>query len=155
MTHAFEVTCAVAAPLPVVWECLTRPEHMREWMGTPEMRIVIDTDWGVGHPLIVRGFHHAPFVNTGVVVDYAPMTRLSYTHLSSLSRLPAQPESYTALSFQLVPVGDTTALSLVAANFPTDTIYKHLQLYWRGTLTVLKRYAEQQAVRRDGSTAYD
>jgi len=145
MPTRFEQSVMIDAPVRFVWEQLTRTERMKEWMGEPEMEIEIDTDWDVGGPIAVSGLlHHVRIRNAGVVLEFKPPTSLSYTHLSSLSRLPDEPESYTTLSFRLQPVDDLTSLTLVATGFPTVTILKHLQLYWRGTLGILKRHTEQR-----------
>lgn len=72
------------------------------------------------------------------------MVRLTYTHLSSLSRLPDNPENHTTLKFTLDSIGGTTSLSLVVTGFPSDTIFKHLQFYWGGTLDILKQHVERR-----------
>ncbi|MFC4764645.1 hypothetical protein [Dyella koreensis] len=36
-----------------------------------------------------------------------------------------------------------TELTLVATNFPTLIIFKHLEFYWARTLRILKQYAER------------
>jgi uncharacterized protein YndB with AHSA1/START domain len=143
IVQSIEQTVVINAPPWVVWESLTRAERMKEWMGEPEMKIEVETDWEVGGPIVVRGFHHARFKNTGVVLELEAPKRLRYTHLSSLSRLPDKPESYTTFEFRLDPVGDFTSLTLVVTGFPTETIFKHLQFYWSGTLEILKQHAEQ------------
>lgn len=137
-------TIAIRAPARIVWESLTHIESMQAWMGDPEMGVEVETLWNVGGPIVVRGFHHVRFENRGVVLRFEPQKALSYTHLSSLSRLPDQPQSYTTFEFNLAPVGQDTSLTLVASNFPTLSIFKHLQFYWTGTLRVLKRHAEQR-----------
>lgn len=140
----FEQTVAVNAPSEHVWACLTKLELMKEWMGEPEMALGIETSWIVGTPFVVRGFHNAPFKNIGTVLEFNPMTRLAYTHLSSLSRLPDEPASYTTLDFRLDSAGDTTSLKLVMSGFPTASIFRHLQFYWGGTLGILKQTAERR-----------
>jgi uncharacterized protein YndB with AHSA1/START domain len=143
MPQHFTDTVVIDAPASAVWESLTCIDKMREWMGEPEMMIEVETDWRVGHPMVVRGFHYGRFENTGVVLVFEPQKRLSYTHRSSLSRLADQPQSHTTMAFDLDSAGDSTVLTLVATNFPTPTIFKHLEFYWAGTLRVLKQYAER------------
>ena len=145
MLSNFEVSVEIAAQPSEVWESLTDPTHMHAWMGEPEMRLDVATDWRVGSPFIVRGFHYGRFENCGVVLAFDPERRLSYTHLSSISRLPDRPESYVAFDFRLMPHDERTTLSLTLSNFPTETIYKHLAFYWPATLDVLKRYAERRS----------
>lgn len=141
-----EQVTTIDAPAHVVWESLTRIELMKEWMGDADMALEIETGWTVGMPIVISGFHHVRFKNRGVVVAFEPMTRLAYTHLSSLSRLPDVPESHTTLQFALEPVKEATALHFEATGFPTESIFKHLQFYWGGTLPILKRTIEQRRV---------
>jgi hypothetical protein len=117
---------------------------MKTWMGEPEMAVQIDVDWVIGSPIVVKGVHHVPFKNTGTVLAFEPETCLAYTHLSSLSRLPDEPSSYTILEFRLATVNDATSLELRASGFPTASIFKHLEFYWGGTLEILKRHVERR-----------
>lgn len=117
---------------------------MKAWMGEPEMMLGIDTDWVIGSPIVVRGVHYGSFKNTGLVLAFEPRTRLAYTHLSSLSRLPDEPSSYTTLEFRVTEATHATSLKLRATGFPTASIFKHLDFYWGGTLEVLKRHVERQ-----------
>ncbi|WP_266160710.1 SRPBCC family protein [Dyella silvatica] len=147
MSQRFTEAVLIHAPAEVVWECLTGTEHMREWMGEAGMMIEVETDWQIGGPIIVRGRHSGRFENRGIVLAFEPQKTLAYTHLSSLSRLPDQAQSYTTMEFSLGAVGHDTRLTLLASDFPTPTILKHLQFYWAGTLSMLKRYAEQRGPR--------
>lgn len=142
MAAQFAQGINIDAPMSVVWEVLTEPSHMRAWMGEPEMELEVSADWRVGGMLSVRGTHHGHFENSGTVRVFEPERRLRYTHLSSVSRLPDLPESYTDVDFVLSLEGEGTRLDLTLTNFPTDSIYKHLAFYWSGTLVVLKRYIE-------------
>jgi uncharacterized protein YndB with AHSA1/START domain len=142
MSQPHHESVVIQASADDVWAGLTRPERMREWMGEPEMALEIHADWRVGGPLVVRGMHHGRFENRGAVLAFEPGRRLSYTHLSSVSRLPDEPGSYTTLDFRLVPDGGGTCLDLTMHGFPTDSIRRHLVFYWSVTLMVLKRYVE-------------
>jgi hypothetical protein len=42
-------------------------------------------------------------------------------------------------------VQDQTSLTLTINNFPTETIYRHLDFYWRTTLVMLKKFTEEGA----------
>lgn len=143
--NEFQASIDIEAPASTVWEALTDPAHMHAWMGEPEMRLEVSTDWQVGGPIVVRGFHYGRFENRGIVLAFEPERRVSYTHLSSVSRLPDEPQSYVAFDFRLMPHDERTALSLTMSNFPTETIYKHLAFYWPATLDMFKRYAERRS----------
>ena len=56
-------------------------------MADPEIKIEIDTNWKINTAVLVRGFHHLKFGNKGVVLSYEREKNLSYSHLSSFSRL--------------------------------------------------------------------
>jgi uncharacterized protein YndB with AHSA1/START domain len=130
-----------AAP-SVVWDALTSPGIMKVWMAESEMRLDIQADWEVGGSIIIKGYHHKEFVNSGTVLHFDPPLRLTYTHSSSLSRLPDKPESHSILEFELTPQGEQIALRLTITNFATDSIFKHLDFYWTGTLAILKQHIE-------------
>lgn len=133
---------ALDAPVSMVWEHLVNPRSMSEWLGGKDYSVEVDTAWEVGSAMVVRGVHHLPFESRGVVLSFKPCQALSFTQLSSLSRLPDQPSSYTTLSFVLQAAGNQTILRFKAAGFPTLVIYKHLQFYWPVTLDVFKAYVE-------------
>jgi uncharacterized protein YndB with AHSA1/START domain len=142
MAFVVERTVVINAPPSVVWNALVRPDLMQQWMGEPEMHLEIVTEWIVGHPITIRGFHHVRFENRGTVLQIEPNRVLRYSHLSSLSRLPDKPEHYSVVEFRLQAVKDGTALTLTLGNFPTETIRKHLDFYWRTTLEILKKCVE-------------
>jgi uncharacterized protein YndB with AHSA1/START domain len=125
-----------------VWTWLTDPGQMQRWMGEPEMGVEVETDWAVGRPIVVRGFHHLAFENRGTVLCFEPGVRLRYTHLSSLSQLADEPGSYSTIDFELAAVSGGTALRVSVRGFPTESIFRHLDFYWRGTMSVLKELAE-------------
>jgi uncharacterized protein YndB with AHSA1/START domain len=144
--HTIEKTVVIAAPPAAVWHALTDLAAMRAWMGEPEMAIEVDTDWRPGSPIVIRGVHHGPFRNQGIVLDAVPGALLRYTHLSSVSGLADVPDHYSVIAFALDAVEGGTTVRLTVERFATDTIYRHLDLYWRGTLEVFKAFVERQAV---------
>jgi uncharacterized protein YndB with AHSA1/START domain len=142
MKERFIISIAIEASTEVVWKTLTDPNVMKQWMGESEMQIEIDTTWKVGSPIIIRGFHHVKFENRGVVVEFEKENKLSYTHLSSVSRLPDVEENYSVIEFVLDEEGNATLLTVTLSNFATESIKKHLEFYWRGTLVLIKEVAE-------------
>lgn len=133
----------IRADTTAVWRALTDPVLVRQWAAEPELNLEVVTDWQVGSPIIVKGFHHVGFENHGTVLHCQPNTFLQYTHLSSISRLPDRPENYTRIAFRLSPSDDgATSLNVELENFPTESILRHLDFYWRVTIEVLKRFIE-------------
>ena len=144
----FTKSVDINAPDHVVWEALTNPELMKQWMAEPEMELEIITDWKIRSPIVFKGFHHAKFENKGIVLKCEQNKILQYTHSSSLSRLPDKPENYSVLEFVLIPSDIHTTLVLTIRNFPTTAIFKHLEFYWASTLEIFKKFAENLPVHR-------
>ncbi|MGN6601816.1 MAG: SRPBCC family protein [Ginsengibacter sp.] len=142
MTDQFSTSVTIKAAPAEVWRVLTDIRMVTQWSGEPEMKIEVVTDWKINSPIIIRGFHHIRFENKGTVLQFDREKKLSYSHLSSVSRLPDKPENYSILEFNLTPSGKQTLLELIISNFPTETIRKHLEFYWRTTVVKIKRMAE-------------
>lgn len=138
----FNKVVNINAPTSRVWYALTTRELMKKWMMT-DIELHIITDWKVGSPMITRGVMNGKhFENKGTVLQFEREKTLQYSHLSSISRLPDRPESYSVFEFKLQPIGDQTMLDLTVSNFPTESIYRHLAFYWNVTLEVLKKMIE-------------
>lgn len=144
MSKTIENAISINTPLTKVWEYLTTPSLMSQWMGEPEMNIRVHTDWFVGNHISIKGIHHIPFENKGTVLECIPQKVLQYTHLSSISGLSDSKENYTLITFLLAPEKGRTILTVRIENFPTKSIYKHMDFYWRGTITILKNLIERQ-----------
>lgn len=142
MKKEFRKTVHVNKVSSEIWRVLTDTELMKNWMGEPEMNVRIYTDWMIGNPFIVKGFHHADFENSGSVLHYEPYKKLGYSSKSSLSHLPDKPENYTFAVFELEEKELGTILTVCIYNFPTFAIQKHYEFYWNTTIELLKRYVE-------------
>jgi hypothetical protein len=138
-------TIQIDAAPRAVWDVLTNAGLMTRWMAEPDVRVEVTTDWVVGAPIVVRGFHIARFENSGTVLAFDPPRLLRYSHLSSLSRLPDSTENYSIFEFRLDLIDCRTALTVTVSNFPTESIFKHLDFYWRGTMGVIKQFVERSS----------
>jgi uncharacterized protein YndB with AHSA1/START domain len=143
MEQRIEKHILIDASPDTVWNYLTTPALIKSWMGDEGMDVEIITDWIVGQPILIKGFHHGPFENKGLVLKFEPGKLLQYSHLSSVSRLPDSIENYTLMTFHLKPEKAQTMLSIYIENFPTESIYQHVNFYWAGTLSILKQLIEQ------------
>jgi uncharacterized protein YndB with AHSA1/START domain len=150
MTRVIENSVTIHAPPSEVWQALTDPDLMKQWMAEPVMRLEIFTDWKIGSQIIVKGHHNnVDFENKGTVLEFEPNSILRHSHLSSVSRLPDEAENYTVIEFRLARVeGDSTLLTVRTSNFPSEPIFKHWEFYWRVTIEVVKRFVESIANRR-------
>ena len=144
MDDTFSTAVTIDSEPPQIWAVLTQHKLMAQWMADPEMKIEVHTNWDIDAAILVQAFHHLKFENKGVVLSFDKEKRLSYSHLSSLSRLPDKRENYSIFEFVLTPVGKQTLLTIFVTNFPTETIRKHLEFYWRGTIVKIKKVVEAQ-----------
>lgn len=144
MSRIFSINTLINATPTKVWQTLTDYRIMVQWLGEPDMEIKVHTNWQVGRPIIIKGFHHVRFENKGIVLTFDKERKLGFTHLSSVSNLPDIPENYSTLIFTLEPFATATLLSLTIENFPTESIQKHLEFYWRTTLLTIKNKVEIQ-----------
>ncbi len=148
--RVFAKMVVIDASPETVWESLTDPRRMKEWMFPSAIEIA--TDWLVDGPIVISGdLHGVSFENRGRVLAFERPVRLEYTHLSSVSRLTDAPEYYARIRFELSAVAaEVTRLSIYVSDAPTDVIHKHLAFYWNSTLEILKRQIEE---RKPGQTA--
>lgn len=145
--RVIETSTTISAPPAAVWRVLTEPSLMKQWMAEPEMRIEITTNWDVGGPIVIRGWHHVNFENKGIVLDFVPDSILRYSQLSSVSRLPDKPENHTIMDFRLGrETSESTLLNLSISGFPTESIFKHFDFYCRTTIHIVKRFIEDGAL---------
>ncbi len=141
MHEQIKKTILIPSSPSFVWKLLTEPEQMKRWMGEREMEIEIQSDWEVNSSINISGFHHEKFENKGTILKFEPHKIFQYSHLSSISKLPDTPENYSLIEFILTPVENQTLLTLTIINFPTETIFKHMDFYWKTTLEIIKKLA--------------
>ncbi len=141
--ETISIETVVNAPTTLVWAALTEPGLMNEWM--LDEKIDILTDWTVGSPIVIKGtMHWVYFENKGTVLEFEQEKKLSYDHLSSLSKLPDEPKNYSLIKFELEKLEYKTLLKITLSNFPTESIYQHLNFYWKTTILILKKIIEQK-----------
>ena len=134
---------AINASPEKIWRALTDVVLMPKWMSETEMKV--ETDWSIGSSIIIQGrWHKMRYRNIGTVLQFDHARTLSYSHLSSLSRLADLPENHSIITFQLTKNSDQTLVDLTLSNSPTYEIQKHLEFYWNVTLDILKAFVEQE-----------
>ncbi len=139
----FQKSVLISASPSTVWQALTTPSLMQQWMS--ESPIEINTTWQVGSPFSIKGpWYKTELENYGSVLQFEPEQVLSYSHLSSLSRLPLTGENSCVFTFKLIPQGEQTLLHFTASNFATEAIYKHIAFYWNVVLELLRKFIEQK-----------
>jgi uncharacterized protein YndB with AHSA1/START domain len=139
-------TVYIHAPAGLVWKFLTDPRLMKSWMADEDSSLEIVSANSPGGELVIRGILSGKrFENKGTITRFKPEVAFGYTHLSSLSSLPDDTENFCRIEFELSPESDGTRLDLCITNFPTPGIYKHMELYWKATLLVLRTVTERDS----------
>ncbi len=136
-------TISINAPATKVWEAITTPALIKEWLFDTPIDVI--SNWTEGSSMIFKGkWHNRAYEDKGTVLTYEPGQLLRYSFWSHLSQRPDAPANYTTREFRLAPVGDHTELTLTQSNFILDTMYRHSNYYWVLTLDRLKKTIEHR-----------
>ena len=145
MTRGFEAINKVTidAPEADVWDALTNPAKVKEYMHGTEM----STDWKEGSPIYWRGeWKGKPYEDKGKVLEVKPQRLLKYTHWSPLGGSEDKPENYHTVVYELAGDDGKTTLTLRQDNNPTqEEAEKMAKNNWGPVLEGLKETAEKQA----------
>lgn len=142
--QASQVSTTVNAPPKKVWDALTDKEKLRSFFFGSE----IDSTWKVGSPITFRGeFNGHRYEDKGVIKTAQPEKKLSFTHWSSLSKMPDKPENYHIVTFDLAPAGKGTEVTLTQENQNeseprTPKVTEELKKNWSMLLSGLKKVVE-------------
>jgi len=137
--HVATAEVSVAAPAERVWEALTQPNLVAEYMFGAQ----IDTDWKVGSPITWQGeYEGKPFEDRGTVVAVEPVRLLEVTHFSPLSGQEDRPENYHNVRYELSADDGQTRVRLEQDNNASPEEAEHSRANWQMMLDGLKRVAE-------------
>ena len=135
------VTVTINAPRAEVWDALTNPTKVKQWMhGTN-----LSSDWQVGSTITWKGeWKGKSYEDKGKVLEIEQPKVLKYTHWSPLGGSPDKPENYHTVKCELVERGGQTILTLTQDNNATqeeaDGMAKN---NWGPVLQGLKQTAEK------------
>jgi uncharacterized protein YndB with AHSA1/START domain len=122
-----------------VWEALTDPEQIKEYMFGSE----VVTDWPRGSPIVWKGeYEGKKYEDKGEIVEIEPARRLKVTHFSPSSGQDDVPENYHTLLYELKEHGGATRVSLSQDNNPSEEAAKHSRANWEKMLAALKQVVE-------------
>ena len=143
MTRGFEAVKSVTidAPKGEVWDALTRPEKVKQYMHGTEM----STDWKEGSPISWKGeWKGKAYEDKGQVLEVQPQKRLSYTHWSPMGGSEDKPENYHTVTYELTGENGKTTLTLRQDNNPTQEEANQMaENNWGPVLEGLKETAER------------
>ena len=138
-TAIAKATTTINAPASKVWDALTKPEQIKQYMfGTQ-----VTTDWKVGSPITYKGeWKGKAYEDKGKVLEIEPRKRLVSTFWSSLAGLPDKPENYKTVRYELAPEGDRTKLTVTQDNNASQAEAQEAEQNWNMVLDGIKKLVE-------------
>jgi len=132
-------TATIIAPASKVWDALTKPEQIKQYMfGTQ-----VTTDWKVGSPIAYKGeWKGKSYEDKGKVLEIEPRKRLVSTFWSALAGLPDKPENYKTVGYELAPEGDRTKLTITQDNNASQEEANEAEKNWKMVLEGIKKLVE-------------
>lgn len=137
--HVATAETDVRAPTDRVWEALTDPDVIEQYMfGT---RVV--TDWNPGSSIVWKGeYEGKAYEDKGEILEVVPERRLKMTHFSPQSGGDDVPENYHTLVYELEGRDGTTHVSLSQDNTSSPEAAEHSRANWEKLLSGLKATVE-------------
>jgi uncharacterized protein YndB with AHSA1/START domain len=127
-----------------VWEALTDPEQVREYMFGAE----VDSSFRPGSPITWKGeWGGKPFEDKGEVIASEPGRLLEVTHFSAMSGKDDRPENYHRVRYELAESDGGTSVALSQDGNNTAEEADHAAKNWQAMLDGLKQVAERQHAR--------
>jgi uncharacterized protein YndB with AHSA1/START domain len=134
-----KATITINAPANRVWDALTRPELVRQYLFGTE----VTSDWQVGSPIRYKGvWQGKPYEDKGKVVQVEPGKLLVSTYWSPLAGLADTPDNYKTVRYELSQAGEATRLSVTQDNNDTEEEANHMEQNWTMVLEGMKKLLE-------------
>ncbi|MHB8645062.1 MAG: SRPBCC family protein [Thermomicrobiales bacterium] len=134
-----EASTTIAAPIGVVWDALTNPAMIKQFMfGTETV-----SEWKEGSPIVWKGvWEGKPYEDKGVILRVEPGRMLQYSHYSPLSGAPDVPANYHTLTYELFDERGTTRVALSQDKNASEEEREHSREMWEKMLESLKGVVE-------------
>jgi len=121
-----------------VWDALTKPELVRQYFFGSNQ----ETDWRPGSNIIWTGEYEGnAYTDKGVVQEFLPMEKISYSYFSSWSGMEDKPENYLLVTYNLKSVQEGTELTITQSNYDEEKA-KHSAANWATVIDGLKELVE-------------
>jgi uncharacterized protein YndB with AHSA1/START domain len=140
-TYPAQAEAVIEAPPEKVWQALTDPALVRQWLFGTDLTV---TAWKVGGKITYRGaWEGKTYEDKGEILAIVPGQKLVSTYWSSFSGLPDAPENYQTVTYVLSPTGTGTKLTIMQEGSKTPEQADHSQSNWRQVLASMKGLLEK------------
>jgi uncharacterized protein YndB with AHSA1/START domain len=141
MTYTSKSETTINASADKVWEALTDPAIVKQWLFGTNMVV---SEWVVGGKIAYKGeWEGKPYEDKGVIQEIELGKKLVTTYWSNFSGVPDSPENYQVVSYELFPEGDGTKLVITQQGAKTEEAAKHSEGNWNGVLSSMKQLLEK------------
>ena len=139
--HVAHASVKIQAHPETVWEALTNPEMVREYMEGAN----VQSSWTPGSPITWQGeYRGKPFHDHGRILRAERCRVLAYTHFSPGQGVPDVPENHHTVTIELEPRGeDVTQVTLSQDGNPSEEARQHSEENWRRMLNGLREVSER------------
>lgn len=133
--HQSRYQAVIKASKEKVWEALTNPEMVRQYFFGSNQ----ESDWKVGSPIVWTGVYEGTnYLDKGIVLEFLPYEKISYSYLSSWTRLEDKPENYLLVSYQLNSIAADTELIITQTNYDEERAKVSVE-HWGVVIDGLKK----------------
>jgi uncharacterized protein YndB with AHSA1/START domain len=132
-------TVIINASKEKVWDALTNPDKIKQYFfGTNAV-----SDWKKGSSLKFTGeWEGKKYEDKGTILDTEPGKLFRYTYWSSMGKLEDNPENYATVTYELVPSGNETVLTVTQDHVSSQEAKEHSEQNWNYVLGELKKFVE-------------
>jgi len=130
----------IEAKAEAVWNALIDPAKIKVYLFGTEA----SSDWKEGSPITYRGvWKGEAYEDKGRILEVKPGRLLRSTYWSAFSGLPDLPENYNNVTYQLIPEGDFTRLSVIQDNNRSEEGRRAAEANWGAVLSAMKDLLEK------------
>lgn len=138
-TLTAETQIAIAAPAAQVWDAITNPEKVKQYLyGT-----TVQTDWKEGSPISYEGeYNGKAYKDKGKILKIEPNKVLQSTYWSSMGGKEDKPENYNVVTYLLDEQDGKTTVTITQDNVKDEKEQEGAANNWQGVLVKLKEVVE-------------
>lgn len=133
----------INAPIEEVWEALTDPALVKEWLFGTEMAV---SSWEVGGEITYSGqWEGKPYQDKGKILEIEPQKKLVSSYWSAFSGSPDSPENYQKVTYELSTVEGGTEVTITQENNKSQEDSTKAEGNWNQVLQSMKKLLEKDA----------